>query len=155
MAVLLAFVSALSVGSATVQDEYPDLDCANAGSTMEQNICAGREVQALEQNLRHYTDTAYKVLREQPDSDPEPLIAEISESETLWKAYVESACGAVYTYWQQGTIRTVMGASCQMELIRERTHYIWREYLVSMEGLARLPEPDRSDYDFDAVEGDN
>ena len=154
MSVLLAFIGALSIGSAEVQDEWADVDCANAGSTIEQNVCAGREVRALEENLRLYTDTAYRVLRENADTGQEPLIAEIAESQRLWEAYVEAACGAVDTYWQQGTIRTVMAASCQMELIRERTHYIWREYLTPMEGLARLPEPERSTYDgLSAAEG--
>lgn len=152
MAVLLAFVGALSIGAATAQDDYPDLDCAKAGSTMEQNICAGRDVEALENTLRHYTDTAYSLIRENSDGDPETLIAEIQDGERLWKAYVDAACGAVYTQWSGGTIRNVMAASCQMELIRERTHHIWREYLVTMEGLARLPEPERTEYDLDVVE---
>lgn len=153
MTVFLALFGALSISSATVQDDYPDLDCAKAGSTMEQNICAGRDVAALERNLQHYTDTAYALIRENADGDPEALVAEIKEGERLWKAYVEAACGAVYTQWSGGTIRNVMAASCQMELIRERTHHIWREYLVTMEGQARLPEPERSEYAFVTAEG--
>lgn len=148
MAVLLALLGAVSIGTADPQDEWPDLDCAKAGSTMEQNVCAGRDVEALQENLRFYTDTAYALLRRSEDIEPEPLIAEIAESERLWQAYVEAACGAVHTYWQNGTIRTVMAASCEMELIRERTHYIWREYLTPMEGMALLPEPERSQYNY-------
>ena len=64
MAALLALFGALSISSATVQDDWSDVDCANAGSTLEQNVCAGRDVRALEENLRLYTDTAYAVLRE-------------------------------------------------------------------------------------------
>jgi len=144
MAALLALFGALSISSATVQDDWSDVDCANAGSTLEQNVCAGRDVRALEENLRLYTDTAYEVLRENGERDSEALIAKIREGERLWRAYVEAACGAVDAYWEQGTIRTVMAASCEMELIRERTHHIWREYLTPMEGMPRLAEPPRS-----------
>jgi len=147
MAALLALFGALSISSATVQDDWPDLDCANAGSTMEQNVCAGRDVRALEENLRLYTDTAYAVLRENGERDSEALIAEIREGERRWRAYVQAACGAVDTYWKPGTIRTVMAASCEMELIRERTHHVWREYLTPMEGMPRLAEPPRGGFD--------
>ena len=43
--------------------------------------------------------------------------------------------------------RTVMAASCEMELIRERTHHVWREYLTPMEGMPRLAEPPRGGFD--------
>ena len=150
MSAFAAFLGAISLDAAAIQDDYPDLDCANAGSTMEQNVCAGREVRALEATLAHYTDTAYALIRETGDGNSEALIAEIKEGERLWKAYADAACGAVFTQWSSGSIRNVMAASCQMELIRERTHHIWREYLVTMEGLAKLPEPERSDFDFAA-----
>ncbi len=148
MAVFAALLGAMSLDVAAIQDDYPYLDCANAGSTIEQNICAGREVRVLEDTLAHYTNTAYALIREHSDANAELLISEIKESEQLWKAYADAACGAVYTQWSSGTIRNVMAASCHMELIRERTHHIWREYLVTMEGLAKLPEPERTEYDF-------
>lgn len=146
MAILAALMGALTLGAADVQDDEL-IDCANAGNTIELNICAGRDVAALQENLRFYTDAAYAVIRENGDNDPEQIIAEIAEGERLWHAYVQAACGAVYTQWQQGTIRTVMAASCRMELISERTHYIWREFLAPMDGIARLPEPQRSRFD--------
>lgn len=148
MTALAALFGALLVGSAPAQDEWADVDCRSPGSTIEQNVCAGREVETLERELRRYTDAAYAVLRDDEDGEPEALIAEITESERLWKAYADSACGAVYTHWMSGSIRNVMAASCRMKLIKERTHYIWREYLVSMEGTAQLPEPPRSEYKF-------
>ena len=148
MAIAAALLSALVLGGAPMQDADIEVDCDNAGSTMEQNICAGREVESLKANLRLYTDTAYALIRENAEEDPEALIAEIAEGERLWSAYVDAACDAVYTNWSGGTIRNVMAASCQMELIRERAHHIWREYLVTMEGLSKLPEPERTRYAF-------
>lgn len=145
MAVFTAVIAALVLGIAPAQED-DELDCANAGSTMEQNRCAAREVEALYATLKLYTDTAYTVIRENSDVDPETLIAEIAVGERAWKSYVDDACYAVYTNWSSGTIRTVMELSCRMELVRERTHHIWREYLTPMEGLARLPEPERSTY---------
>ena len=147
MAALLALLGALSISATAVQDDWSDVDCANAGSTMEQNVCAARDVRDLEENLRLYTDTAYAVLQENAERDSEALISEIREGERLWRAYVKAACGAVDTYWKPGTIRTVMAASCEMELIRERTHHVWREYLTPIEGLPRLAEPPRSGFD--------
>lgn len=155
MVIAAALFSALVLGSAPIQDEDFEVDCENAGSTIEQNICAGRQVDALRANLRLYTDTAYATIRQNNEGGPDALIAEISEGERLWNTYVDAACGAVFTNWSAGTIRTVMEASCRMELIRERTHHIWREYLVTMEGSAMLPEPERSQYDYGPVKGDD
>ena len=147
MAFIAAMVGALALGGAVVQDD-PEIDCDNAGSTMEQNHCAAKDVEALYATLKLYTDTAYGLIRETADGDPEALIAEIKAGEQAWQKYVDEACYAVHTNWSGGTIRTVMELSCRMELVRERTHHIWREYLVTMEGLAKLPEPERTEYDF-------
>lgn len=148
MTVMAALLSALALGATPAQDADVVVDCDTAGSTMELNICAAREVEALKGTLAVYTEAAYALIREMDDGDPEALVAEITEGEKLWRAYVEAACGAVYTQWSSGTIRNVMAASCEMDLIRERTHHIWREYLVTMEGLAKLPEPELRDHAF-------
>lgn len=146
MSVLVALLSALSLDVAAVHDE-PDVDCNNPTTTLEMNHCAARQQQEVETQLKTYLDAAYAKLRAEAEA-PEAVITEIKASQTLWENYTEAACGAVYTHWQSGSIRNLMAASCRMELMRERSHHIWREYLAGTEDddAETYPEPQRAVY---------
>lgn len=145
MTVFVALLGALSLGGAVAQDE-PEVDCSNPTTTIEMNHCAARQQVEVETQLKSYLDAAYAKLRGEAEA-PEAVIAEIEASQTLWEGYTEAACGAVYTYWQGGTIRNLMAASCRMELMRERSHHIWREYLAGNDDDPdAYPEPQRAVY---------
>ena len=134
--------------SGTTTDEVASAECENADTTVDLDICAAATVEQAREQLKAYTDTAIAHLRETSPETADKMIAQIRSSEPQWEAYVEGACGAVYTYWEEGTIRSLMASNCELELVRERTHHIWREYLVSMEGYSKLPEPKRGTFDY-------
>lgn len=148
MTVLVALLGALSMGAAVVQDE-PDVDCDNPTTTLEMNHCAAQQQQEVEAQLKTYLEAAYAKLRAEAE-EPEAVIAAVEASQKLWEGYADSACEVVYTYWQSGSIRNLMAASCRMELMRERSHHIWREYLAgNADDPTVYPEPQRAVYKSD------
>jgi len=57
----------------------------------------------------------------------------------------ESECGAVYEHWIGGTIRNAMALRCEIHLIDQRTHDIWRNWLTYQDASEPiLPEPEPS-----------
>ena len=51
-------------------------------------------------------------------------------------------CNAVYEFWKSGTIRNAMSLRCEIRLIDQRTHDIWRNWLTFQDSSAPiLPEP--------------
>lgn len=51
-------------------------------------------------------------------------------------------CGAVYEQWKDGTIRNAMALRCEIRLIDQRTHDIWRNWLIYQDSSKPiLPEP--------------
>lgn len=51
-------------------------------------------------------------------------------------------CGAVYEQWREGSIRNAMALRCEIRLIDQRTHDIWRNWLTYQDSSEPvLPEP--------------
>lgn len=120
------------------------LDCAQASNTMEINECAGLDVQAEERRMATYLAAAVGALRDQAESpeQAEVAIAELQAGQAAWRTYADSACAAVYTRWQAGTIRVLMSLSCLERLTQQRSHTLWTEYLTYMDSTPpALPEP--------------
>jgi uncharacterized protein YecT (DUF1311 family) len=138
---LILFAAALlSVG----QDPGPPPDCANAANTIEINECAAADVAAEEDRMAAYLAAAVEVLRKGAESlEPaEAAVADLLDSQTAWRAYADSACGAVHTRWLAGTIRTLMALNCQKRLTRQRSHTLWTEYLTHPDGTpSDWPDP--------------
>lgn len=122
--------------SAFASDESPN--CDNAMTTLDINQCALIELDTAEANMRRYLDAALR--RHEADA---ALVAAIQQSQARWQDYREAHCDAVYMQWREGTIRGVMSLGCQKALTRERTHTLWENFLVTMEGESQLPEPAR------------
>ncbi len=56
--------------------------------------------------------------------------------------YRDQSCNAVYEQWREGSIRNAMSLRCEIRLIDERTHVIWRNWLTFQDSSAPiLPEP--------------
>lgn len=68
-----------------------------------------------------------KALLRQEDKE---LIKMMKESQNMWVSYEDAECRAVYQKWIHGTIRGLMAGSCTIEMIKQRTHKIWEEYLL-------------------------
>ncbi len=54
----------------------------------------------------------------------------------------QNECNAVYESWKEGSIRNAMALRCYIQLIDQRTHGIWQNWLTFMDSSAPiLPEP--------------
>lgn len=144
MSGIAALFGVLSMATAPVQEADKEFDCSNPGSTLAMNECMAGSLMQQKDALRAYLDLAYVKLRGEGQANVEPLIVSIEENQKAWEAYAQGACGSVWDYWGEGTIRNYMSGNCQTDLTRERMHHIWREYLIANDGdpLA-YPEPPR------------
>lgn len=126
------------------QAPEPALDCDNVMTTLDVNACMAKALEAEEARMNAYLEAAIGVLREEAETPEQAnaMAAELQASQKLWADYAESACQAVYSRWQAGTIRVSMALSCKQDLTLERTHALWVNYLAYMDSTPpRLPEP--------------
>lgn len=120
-------------------------DCGNAVTTVEVNACVALDLEREQGRMERYLAEAQRRAREldaQPYGTPTAQQAYLNASQTAWQAYAQIACEGVHDHWKDGTIRTVMYLDCRIEMIRERTHVIWRNYLTYADSTPPiLPEP--------------
>ncbi len=129
------------------QDPAP-AGCTQALTTLEMNDCHAEDLRLETERMGAYLAASVAQVRLEAEESGEGvdavegLVAEIEASQTLWSAYTDQACMAVYTRWQGGTIRVLMALGCKITLTRERTHHLWTEYLsLPDETPALVPEP--------------
>lgn len=123
--------------SLSVYAEEREVDCENAMTTIEMNICSAREIEAVEKNLEQYLQKAIERYARQSK-----VVAAIKKSQEQWSVYSKAHCDSVYEIWSSGTIRGVMYSSCMLSLTKQRTHTIWSSYLQHQDSTAPLlPEP--------------
>ncbi|KAB0285527.1 DUF1311 domain-containing protein [Vibrio fortis] len=133
-AVLLVALAMLPMTALAQQDE---IDCENAMNTLEINQCAAIELQTAEEQLETYLQASFEHNAEDPT-----LVEAIKRAQKDWSTYMTAHCDAIYTQWRDGSIRGVMALSCKTELIKERTHQIWANFLTYMDSTPPvLPEP--------------
>lgn len=120
--------------------ERPSGMIACDGTTLELNACmAGIRERAGARKAR-YLAAALARNADQPE-----LVALIRKSDDAFEAYRTTACEAVYTGYEGGTIRTVQALGCEIALIDERTRTIWQQWLTYMDTTQPdLPAPGRS-----------
>lgn len=160
---LLAFLAVLSL-----QDADPDaasqaatqalanaraepaeaIDCDHAMTTYDMNVCTGRVLDRETARMDQYLKAA-RTRAEVIDADSgrageerSNTAAFLTASQTAWGAYASIACDGIYDQWKGGTIRTVQFLGCKIGLTRDRTHFIWENYLTYMDSTPPiLPEP--------------
>ena len=114
-----------------------EIDCENAMTTIEINVCMGQEVDRADATLDSYLSKAKEKYALET-----AVIATLDKSQKAWLAYREAHCNAVYAQWSMGTIRGTMFSACMLRLTRLRTHTIWQDYLTFMDSTEPLlPEP--------------
>lgn len=121
-------------------------ECVDAVTTPEVNACAAAEVARDREVMERYLAAATARMREEAEDAGQLSGRSIEESlaasQADWERYAESACAAVYHRWSGGTIRTVMHLGCMGQLVRQRTHYLWQDYLTYPDSTPPiLPEP--------------
>lgn len=134
----LCLISGLLVSSSAMATaQTTKVDCENAYTTIEINQCAENKFDTANQQLQQYLAQAIK-----QNSTDKQLIDAIKNAQKQWLQYQKEECNAVYTQWQQGTIRGVMALSCKLALTQQRTLTIWDNYLRPMDSSAAvLPKP--------------
>lgn len=55
-------------------------------------------------------------------ADEGNLKAQLAAAQDAWSAYRDAECGLRYAYWIEGSIRTIIAASCHLEKTAARTH---------------------------------
>ena len=115
--------------------------CQTASNTVAFDECLGCERDKSLRALERYRLAARsKIARENPENGR--LLGDFDAAQTAWVAYQKAECGAVYTLWQNGTIRGAMSLRCDIRLTQLRTHQLWSTWLVDENGPApSLPEP--------------
>lgn len=121
-------------------------ECVDAITTPQVNACAAAEVERDREVMNRYFAAAIARVREEAEDagrlNERSLEENLAASQADWERYAESACAAVYHRWSGGTIRTVMALGCMGQLVRQRTHNLWRDYLTYPDSTPPiLPEP--------------
>ena len=134
----LWMISVLLVpGLAMATTPTTKINCDDAYSTLEINQCAADKFDAADQQLQVYLTKSI-----QQNSTDKALVDAIEIAQKQWLQYRQAECNAVYTQWQQGTIRGVMTLSCKLALTQQRTLTVWENYLRPMDSSeAVLPKP--------------
>ncbi|MEP0189454.1 MAG: DUF6265 family protein [Erythrobacter sp.] len=125
--------------------------CPGAETTLAMNTCfADRLSEANERRTEYFaaaiqreTESAKETARLRDLAAPDlSVVNQMEASERAFDAYVENECGAVWETYKGGTIRTVMAIACKIDLVDERTHSIWQNWLTYHDSTPPiLPEP--------------
>jgi uncharacterized protein YecT (DUF1311 family) len=126
--VLLAVAALLcSAPLAASQDGEPDVDCANAMTQMEMNICAHRDYEAADTDL----NTAYKKsmasardMDEEFKETSEHLVGAVDalkRAQRAWIGYRDGQCELAGFEARGGSMEPMLVSSCLADLTRKRT----------------------------------
>ncbi len=137
---MAALLFALALASA------PAPSCPNAGTTVEVNQCLGAALKGFDGEMKRYSEAAVKRLRAEQRPAADDALSGLVRAEEAWRAYRDAECGALQTYWREGTIRTSVELECRIRLTRWRTFSLWRDWLTYPDSTpAILPRPDLAD----------
>ena len=114
--------------------------CPSAATTIALDTCLGGERDQAMAQLERYRAAARALLGK--DNASAGVLKGFDAAQATWRAYQTTQCGAVYTYWQAGTIRGAMALTCQIRMARLRTHELWSTWLTYPDSTPPLlPEP--------------
>jgi hypothetical protein len=112
------------------------IDMNNCFSTMRENVKAieAKYVNMARQHITSGTNTA-------KEQDHKTLMAFEAENKA-WGNLISAASNATETKWDEGTIRGVKGTSREIQLIEQRIHNQWDNWLRYEDSTPPvLPEP--------------
>ncbi len=90
-------------------------ECADPQDQATMNACAGKEFETADKAL----NAAYHEVVRRIGSDHETRTA-LTAAQRAWIAFRDASCGFEYELWSEGTIRSIVGASCMLELTAQR-----------------------------------
>ena len=139
MSVLL-FTLALAI-----QDAPRIETCETQRNTLEMNECGAARLALERVRMDRYLAAARDVMTAHQEMTPPEydvdLTARLEASQASFEAYAEAQCQTVYDMHIGGTIRTIMYIGCMEDMLQQRTHRIWLDYLSDAgTGLAEPTE---------------
>jgi len=137
-------LAVLAAATSLAAPQAPGQPCPGE-NTLEINACFGQQLDAANSDLNRYIAAARLRLADEAHTDGHTAalaLADFDQAEKAWLAYRKAECGAVYDYWSDGTIRTSMELTCEIDLTRRHAHTVWSEWLTYMDDTPPvLPEP--------------
>lgn len=129
---LLLFFAMASAYAATDK-----VDCAQAVTTYDTEVCSRKEAAAAEVMLDKYLAAA----RERYQG-AESVLTALEQAQQSWLIYRQDHCLATYALWEGGSIRGIMMNHCLRQQTLQRTWQVWSTYLTFMDSTPPLlPEP--------------
>jgi uncharacterized protein YecT (DUF1311 family) len=107
--------------------QEPDVDCDNAMTQMDMNICAGEDFQAADQALNaQYKITRDEVRKRDADASEATKGAEdaLVAAQRAWIAYRDAHCASQAFQVRGGSMEPMVIAGCRAALTRQRTEEI-------------------------------
>lgn len=119
---------------ALVLQDPPQIEtCVTQRNTLEMNECGAARLALERARMDRYLDAARATLVDvQGYTPPEyevDLSARLEASQVSFEVYAEAQCQTVLETYIGGTIRTVMYLGCMEDLVQQRTHRIWIDFL--------------------------
>jgi len=126
-----------------VQDPPRIETCLTQRNTLELNECAAARLERERERMDLYLAAARETMAAVQEATPPEyevdLLARLDASQTHFEAYADAQCRTVLETYIGGTIRTVMYLGCMNDMVRQRTHRIWLDFLS--DAGTGLPEP--------------
>ncbi|WP_075289567.1 lysozyme inhibitor LprI family protein [Pararhizobium arenae] len=121
---LMACGVVLIAGGARAHEDEPKVDCANAMTQMEINICASRDYEAADKELNAQWAKTRKVMVDwdaELEEQNKGAVDSLMKAQRAWIEYRDGQCDAVgYSVWG-GTMYPAVVAGCLADLTRKRT----------------------------------
>lgn len=140
---MLALIAAILL----TQPVDTSVDCAQAVTTPQVSACAAQRLKAETERMETYLSAARRQAATRDEASAGTWAASsqrvyLDNAQSAWTAYAEIVCNGVYDNWSGGTVRTAMALECRIQMTRERTHVIWRNFLTYVDSTPPiLPEP--------------
>ncbi|MFN3868295.1 MAG: lysozyme inhibitor LprI family protein, partial [Hyphomicrobiaceae bacterium] len=115
-------------------ESEPQIDCANASSTLEMNFCADKDFTAADKALNAAYQRALKAVPGMADGASDRFSARnwekaLRDSQRAWLAYRDAECREhIPMFWGGGTGTTVAVIGCLTALTNARTKELRESY---------------------------
>jgi len=132
---MIIALAALALLAQDPADDAPD--CQDPRGTLEMALCYGQALDREEARMQRYYLAALEAVSRPPEYPQSAPVSQarayVQASQAAWTAYAEIACQGVYEAFGEGTARNLAMADCSIEMTRERTQVLWRDYLRDAE----------------------
>lgn len=140
-------LAVLAVALLAQSADRPCSDGVRAATTVEINACLQKDLGREAARMDHYIATAGELAERQDQSTAGTREASaqkkhLIDAQRAWEAYQTIVCRGVYDKWLGGSIRNAAALRCHIDMTRERTFVIWRDFIKPADSSEpELPDP--------------